>query len=149
MKRDAALNTLALSFVVAVALPAAAGANEAWDYEHGTEHWSFLDDDYAKCSAGLQQSPIDVIRDNATERTLTPLRFHYADDTALDVASPGNGRAVSKRGFNLNRPTFEGGQCLKCTRTFPPSAPGTVRSAHPRQASGRTRVPILLVNNAG
>lgn len=84
------IKAAAFAAVLAALLPVSANASEEWGYGHGTEGWSFLDDEYAACSAGLQQSPIDVIRSTAIHKSLPALGFHYAGTTTLDVANLGH-----------------------------------------------------------
>src|SRR5580693_5396729 len=49
----------------------------AWSYEgaDGPEHWGDLDPDYAACSRGKEQSPIDIR--GAMTADLPALRFDY------------------------------------------------------------------------
>jgi carbonic anhydrase len=49
----------------------------SWEYEgaRGAEHWSELDPDYAACTAGKEQSPIDI--QHAVRAELPALRFEY------------------------------------------------------------------------
>ena len=48
-----------------------------WTYEgeEGPSHWRELDESYTTCSAGMSQSPIDVL--NPSEQDLTNVPFHY------------------------------------------------------------------------
>jgi len=48
-----------------------------WSYEGaaGAEHWGSLDPDYAACTAGREQSPIDIR--NAKKAELPAIRFEY------------------------------------------------------------------------
>ncbi len=67
--------------------PLAAGAQTAalasggwrtpWSYEgaKGPEHWGALDPEYAACSAGHEQSPIDIT--TTTKAALPAIRFAY------------------------------------------------------------------------
>lgn len=79
-----------LSAACACLVPAVADASEEWGYEHGTESWAYLDDAYLRCSTGVQQSPIDVIRGEATRKWLPPLDFRYTHNTALEVHNLGH-----------------------------------------------------------
>jgi carbonic anhydrase len=71
--------TVAWLVVAAILTPAVSRAQwkTRWSYEGaiGAEHWSDLDPDYAACSAGKQQSPVDI-RD-AKKTDLPALRFEY------------------------------------------------------------------------
>lgn len=80
----------ALTAVVAATWPTSASASEAWDYAHGTEQWGLLDPQYATCSTGLRQSPIDVITAKAMHKSLPKLSFHYASSITLDVLNLGH-----------------------------------------------------------
>lgn len=90
MLRKLVFTMVAFAAVAGIALPATTHASESWGYEHGTEQWSFLDDDYTACATGLRQSPIDVIRDNAVRRALPDLSFNYSGNTTLDVINLGH-----------------------------------------------------------
>lgn len=62
-----------------------------WSYEGdtGPAHWGSLSPEYAQCSTGRQQSPIDI-RDPAA-KDLTNLEFHYAP---TEVAIVNNGHTI-------------------------------------------------------
>lgn len=64
------------SYYVAVAAPAPADAPH-WSYsgEDGPDHWGSLSPDYAKCSEGQEQSPVDIPA-SAPVNT-TGLTFNY------------------------------------------------------------------------
>jgi carbonic anhydrase len=55
----------------------------AWSYEgrNGPEHWGQLDADYGFCSAGFNQSPVDL-RDS-TEAVMDRIRFHYDQNASV------------------------------------------------------------------
>lgn len=80
-QRTAALALLLLS--------GSAAATE-WSYEHGTEGWSALDPAFSACSAGNQQSPIDVIPSRATSAHLPALSFRYSTSAAFPVEHLGH-----------------------------------------------------------
>jgi carbonic anhydrase len=69
------------AFLIAAAVLAPASAPAQWktpwtyEGERGADHWSALDPDYAICSTGKEQSPVDI--HNAQEADLPPLRFEY------------------------------------------------------------------------
>jgi carbonic anhydrase len=69
----------AVLIAAAVFAPASAPAQwkTPWTYEgeRGADHWSALDRDYAVCSTGKEQSPVDI--HNAQPADLPPLRFEY------------------------------------------------------------------------
>lgn len=56
-----------------------------WSYEHGTEGWSALDPAFSACSAGAQQSPVDVIQGRAASANLPALSFNYATNAAFRI----------------------------------------------------------------
>jgi carbonic anhydrase len=66
-------------------------ATTPWEYtgERGPERWGTLSSDYAICSQGAEQSPIELV----SPRTLTvpcePLRFRYRS-SSLFIANEGN-----------------------------------------------------------
>ena len=63
----------------AVCLPGVLGAQwkTQWTYDGatGAEHWGDLDPEYATCSTGKEQSPIDIR--NAERAKLPTLLFEY------------------------------------------------------------------------
>jgi len=81
-----------LSLAFALALPATAAETAHWGYEHGTEGWAALDPSFAKCTSGLQQSPIDVIPGTAIRTGLPSLTFAYG--TAVDFTMTHNGHTI-------------------------------------------------------
>jgi carbonic anhydrase len=56
---------------------ASGGWRTAWSYDgaKGPDHWGNLDPEYAACSAGREQSPIDIA--NAGKAALPAIRFAY------------------------------------------------------------------------
>lgn len=91
MKHTAHLSLSALfTAALAIALPAQSNASEAWDYAHGTERWGLVDSAYASCSYGLEQSPIDVNRHEASQHALPPIDMQYQPSVALNVANNGH-----------------------------------------------------------
>jgi carbonic anhydrase len=78
---DFVLSVAAFAFVnaLAAAAPALAqGAPAHWSYsgDHGPSHWGDLEPDYATCSAGKHQSPIDV-KGAKKDASLEPIQFDY------------------------------------------------------------------------
>jgi carbonic anhydrase len=64
------------------AVHAAGGAHWSYSGEAGPEHWGALSPEFAACSEGKNQSPIDL--SNFIESDLAPLEFHYqADGNAI------------------------------------------------------------------
>jgi carbonic anhydrase len=88
----------------------AASAGPHWSY-HGTdgpEHWSQLTRDFAACSAGTQQSPIDLA--GAFQAALDPVEFAYGsaplkvvnNGHTIQVDCPdGHGMSVGGEGYKL------------------------------------------------
>ena len=71
--------TAALLFgIIFVTLQAGAQSSTAWEYQgkKGALVWGKLDPAYKGCSAGHQQSPIDI-RGAHLNRSLQPIEFHY------------------------------------------------------------------------
>jgi carbonic anhydrase len=68
---------------------AKASHHAVWSYEGktGPAHWGSLSEEYALCSAGKQQSPIDISK--STKADLPPLEFHY-NPTSLVVMNNGH-----------------------------------------------------------
>lgn len=70
---------VSLLFVVlpAIAAHASEAAAPHWTYEgeHGPSHWGSLNKEYAACSSGKSQSPIDLA--HALSKDLPNLDFHY------------------------------------------------------------------------
>lgn len=75
---------------LALLLLSAPAAATEWSYEHGTEGWSALDPAFSACSAGNQQSPIDVIPGRATTANLSALSFNYSTNTAFPIEHLGH-----------------------------------------------------------
>lgn len=107
------------------AAPASVGWRTPWSYEAGPigpERWGSLDPDYAACSAGREQSPIDI--GTAVKADLPALQFSYRSGpvriinngyTAVRVNYPkGNGNVLTVDGvryeltqFHFHRPSEE------------------------------------------
>jgi carbonic anhydrase len=64
--------------VTSFAAVQSAAQGAPWDYEgkHGALAWGKLDPAYKPCSAGRQQSPIDI-RGAHLNKALQPIEFHY------------------------------------------------------------------------
>ena len=60
-----------------------------WGYEteNGPDVWGQLSPEYGLCSAGIHQSPIDIV--NPTPAKLPSLTFHY-QPTSLNIRNTGN-----------------------------------------------------------
>ena len=107
------------------AAPPAGGWRTPWSYEAGAtgpEHWGSLDPDYAACSSGHEQSPIDIT--HTTRADLPALQFSYRSGpvwlanngyTAVRVNyAPGNGNVLVVDGtryeltqFHFHHPSEE------------------------------------------
>lgn len=84
--------------------PSTGGWRTPWSYEgeKGPEHWGALDPEYAACSAGHEQSPIDIAA--TTKAALPAIHFAYKNGpvriinngyTAVRVNyPPGNGNVL-------------------------------------------------------
>lgn len=75
-----------LASTVAYAAPASKSESEAphWSYDGSTgpEHWAHLNAEYAACSAGVEQSPIDIHSDEANKSgNKTKVTVHYKPTT--------------------------------------------------------------------
>jgi carbonic anhydrase len=84
---------LAPFLIILMLAPPAEGASEGvhWGYEGeaGPEHWGELSPDYAACSQGMEQSPVDI---PATTPVNPPgLQFNY-QPSALNIVN--NGHAI-------------------------------------------------------
>ena len=75
---------------LAQAPAAAAPAPAHWSYEgkEGPLNWSHLDPAYKECSAGHEQSPIDI-RGAHLNKSLTPIEFHYVSG-AMSLVNNGH-----------------------------------------------------------
>ncbi len=98
MNRRSVLRYLALSGAMACPLCAAAGRaahaaekGQSWDYEgaQGPQHWGSLNEDYAACSAGRQQSPIDLTGAVPADLADTPVSYR-----AMPLKILNNGHSV-------------------------------------------------------
>ena len=60
-----------------------------WGYEaeNGPDVWGQLNPEYRLCSAGIHQSPIDIV--NPTPAKLSPITFNY-QSTSLNICNTGN-----------------------------------------------------------
>ncbi len=76
---------LAVATLAALSLQMSACAEEKghsstthWGYEGhaGPAHWGSLSEDYAACSTGTQQSPVDIT--SSVKADLPPLKFNYS-----------------------------------------------------------------------
>ncbi len=92
-----------------VGTPSAAHAMH-WDYQGpgGPTHWGDLDEDYATCSLGHAQSPVDIQR--TVKKVMPPLMFEYTmiaptmvnnGHTIQVNVPPGNSVTVGERRWNL------------------------------------------------
>ena len=68
---------------------AAKGGHAHWGYEGegGPEHWGELNKDYAACSEGKSQSPVDITK--ATKGKLSKIEFDYKP-TKLNILNNGH-----------------------------------------------------------
>lgn len=96
-------STIISIFVVfVIALMLAEGEPEPlapWSYseDEGPAKWAELDERYAMCENGLNQSPINIT--NTIDATLAPLKFE-GNSKATEFANTGNGVKVSISGGN-------------------------------------------------
>lgn len=96
-------------------------APEHWDYGtlHGPSHWSELNPNFASCSNGHHQSPIDIR--NPQKANLPPLQFDYKP-VPLDIIDNGHtimisyapgssltvgGKRYELKQFHFHRPSEE------------------------------------------
>lgn len=96
---------LLLSFAFA---GGAVAGGPAWHYEgaEGPEHWGELSADFAACSAGEEQSPIDIVRTSAVRATFAPVELHW---TAFSPTVLNNGHTVQvNTGGNAGYTTLAG-----------------------------------------
>jgi len=79
MRPFATVSPFVISLLLLVAMPVAAGDGKHahWEYAGATgpEHWGELEADFASCSTGRNQSPINVT--HAIEAELPPMSFDY------------------------------------------------------------------------
>jgi carbonic anhydrase len=93
----------------------------SWGYDnlHGPAHWAELEPEFADCSKGHHQSPIDIR--SAKKVALPPIEFHY-NPSPLDIIdnghtieinyAPGNfisvgGKKYELKQFHFHRPSEE------------------------------------------
>ena len=71
----------------------------SWDYgaEHGPQDWGLMSEEYAACSEGVEQSPIDLQPGAATADDLAELQFSWSGDD-LKVEDTGLGFKASPGG---------------------------------------------------
>lgn len=91
MLRDAVAGAAAIAIMAGAGLWSVAAAQEAhhWTYqgEAGPANWGELEDEYAACAVGLEQSPIDLPADAGPSRV--DLVFDYGP-TGLHVVNNGH-----------------------------------------------------------
>lgn len=82
---------LAISLMGGAVAAQAAEAHAHWQYsgKDGAAHWGDLEQDFATCKLGKEQSPVDIR--GATKAKLDPIGFHYVSSTAEEV---NNGHTV-------------------------------------------------------
>ncbi len=85
MKRAHAIVELCWAGVAACILSshAVAGEGPHWEYSgpHGPAQWGELSEEFATCSVGSNQSPIDIRKENIVKADLTPLHLNYQVQT--------------------------------------------------------------------
>ena len=85
------LSVLVLILMVASACSPAQTQNTRphWTYEgeEGPDHWGDLDESYAACSTGKNQSPVDAV--NPSAQDLTNVSFHY-QPSAVNILNNGH-----------------------------------------------------------
>ncbi len=59
----------------------------AYEGEAGPDHWGDLEADYATCSTGMQQSPVDILAPES--QALTDIQFNY-NPSALTIKNNGH-----------------------------------------------------------
>jgi carbonic anhydrase len=76
--RVAALLFASLGCMASAQTPASPQDGPHWDYvgKYGPLNWGKLDPSYRACSAGKEQSPVDL-RGAKRSKTLKPVEFHY------------------------------------------------------------------------
>ena len=91
--------TAVLTLSIALSVVSAAAAQEAtpeplphWEYEGeaGPDHWGELDERFAACAAGLEQSPVDIVTPTDPE-TLPEIEFSYQPSS---VTMRNNGHTI-------------------------------------------------------
>jgi carbonic anhydrase len=85
--------SIVAAFVLGMASVAAAQASAPWSYagKTGPIRWGKLDPAYQACSAGSQQSPVDI-RGAHLNKALQPIQFHYISGT---VTLENNGHTIA------------------------------------------------------
>jgi carbonic anhydrase len=80
------------TLVMGLVALAAEGAHWGYDGEEGPAHWGELSPDYAACSEGMEQSPVDI----PAAATLNPadIVFNY-QPTAVNIVNNGHSIMVS------------------------------------------------------
>ncbi|MFN2169210.1 MAG: carbonic anhydrase [Anaerolineae bacterium] len=93
MRKMATLSLVAvLSLTLGLVALASEGAHWGYDGEEGPAHWGDLSPDYAACSEGMEQSPIDIPAD----AILNPadIVFNY-QPTAVNIVNNGHSIMVT------------------------------------------------------
>lgn len=100
--------SLILAGTFLLAAPLTANELPHWDYHgpSGPEEWGNLHKDYAACSDGNQQSPIDIVTADVIEAELPETRIEWKESVALDVVN--NGHSIQGIAPDLGRATING-----------------------------------------
>lgn len=111
------------------------GEHEAahWGYEgeDGPEHWGDLDPDYAACSNGIHQSPIDIDTAAVIHVDLPDIQINYQAST-LKVVN--NGHTIQAKNSAVNYIEVEGARFDLLQFHFHASSEHTVQgSAYPME----------------
>lgn len=74
----------------------------SWGYEGdmGPAAWGSLSEEFATCSAGVEQSPINIVAADAQMEAIPALNFTYGEAT-LDVADSGHGFTATPSGEHM------------------------------------------------
>ena len=74
----------------------------SWTYEgeSGPAAWGSLSEEFGACSAGVEQSPIDIVVADAQMEAIPALEFTYGDAT-LDVVDSGHGFTATPSGEHM------------------------------------------------
>jgi carbonic anhydrase len=94
---------LKLAHLLLASMPfTAMAADQVWDYtgDNGAAHWGELSSEYALCSSGVNQSPINIVTSSVIEAELPPLVLNRHINE-IDMVNNGHTIQANIKGNNI------------------------------------------------
>ena len=144
------LALVALGMATVAAAHATAQTTAPWDYtgKRGTLEWGKLDPAYKACSAGHEQSPVDI-RGAKLNKALQPIEFHFHHPSEEAVRGK-----LTDMDVHLLYKSADGKQAVVAVRltediTTPPNAVLAMLWPHLPTQTGQTEKVADMVNPGG